>query len=407
MNGEPQAAPGGTPPGHGKLRVFISYSRDDLDFADQLDYALRLQGFETSLDRHAISGGEEWKERLGNLIREADTVVFVLSPASAGSRICAWEVEEATRLGKRIIPVVPRALDGASAPPRLQDLNYIFFYQEPKSPGSGWGLGQTQLVEALNIDQQWLREHTRLLLRAVEWDTGGRAENRLLSGSDITAAKAWAARRPKGAPELTALHLDFIKASEQAESARENATRRALEERARLLRRGQWALAVIAALIVIGGGAVVWQYRDNVELQQRTQQLLSDVLLQKASVNQLIQRINIGRSNSYGIAAMKKICGEAVEVTSSLANQPANSEDYPKQENRFWELYFGPMNLIEMRQKTDKYTYTGDAGQIISSRIESAMVEYGWRLNNEGHPSCSNLTECSVNVKKECEAYLG
>ena len=30
----------------GKLRVFISYSRDDHDFADQLDAALDLSGFE-------------------------------------------------------------------------------------------------------------------------------------------------------------------------------------------------------------------------------------------------------------------------------------------------------------------------------------------------------------------------
>jgi hypothetical protein len=129
----------------------------------------------------------------------------------------------------------PAALDGASAPRRLQDLNYIFFYHEPKSPSSGWGLGLTQLVEALNTDLDWLREHTRLLLCATEWDTGGRAENRLLSGSDITAAKAWVARRPKDAPEPTALHLEFIRSSEEAEAARENATQRALEERARLL----------------------------------------------------------------------------------------------------------------------------------------------------------------------------
>jgi hypothetical protein len=263
----PHAPLASAPPERGKLRVFISYSRDDLDFADQLDIALRLLGFETSLDRHAISGGEEWKRRLGNLIREADTVVFVLSPASAGSDICAWEVEEATQLGKRIIPVVPRSLAGPNAPTRLQDLNYIFFYHEPKSPGSGFGTGQAQLIEALNTDLEWLREHTRLLLRATEWDMGGRPENRLLSGDDIAAAKAWAARRPKGAPELTAQHLEFIKASEDAETARENATRRALEERARLLRRGQWALAVIAALVVIGGGAVFWQYRANIALQ--------------------------------------------------------------------------------------------------------------------------------------------
>ena len=71
------------------LRVFISYSRDDLEFADQLDIALRYYGFASTIDRHGISGGEEWQRRLGNLIRDADTVAFVLSPASAKSEICA------------------------------------------------------------------------------------------------------------------------------------------------------------------------------------------------------------------------------------------------------------------------------------------------------------------------------
>jgi tetratricopeptide (TPR) repeat protein len=215
-----------------KLRVFISYSRDDLDFADQLDIALRLQGFATSIDRHAISGGEEWKQRLGNLIREGDTVVFVLSPSSAGSDMCAWEVEEAARLGKRIVPVACGPLGQSIPPPRLRDLNYIFFYSEPKTPGSGFGAGLAELTSALNTDLEWLREHTRYLLRAIEWEGGGRTENRLLSGSDITAAKAWAARRPKDAPEPTPLHYDFIRASEDAEDARLNAQRKQLAEMA-------------------------------------------------------------------------------------------------------------------------------------------------------------------------------
>src|SRR5215831_11158515 len=38
-----------------KLRVFISYSRDDLGFADQLDAALNACGFECIIDRHGIS----------------------------------------------------------------------------------------------------------------------------------------------------------------------------------------------------------------------------------------------------------------------------------------------------------------------------------------------------------------
>src|SRR5262249_34399274 len=216
----PQQASRPDSPDRGKLRVFISYSRDDLDFADQLDAALNACGFECIIDRHGI----------GNLIREADTVVFVLSPTSARSEICAWEVEEETRLGKRILPVISRPLEGASPPPRLRERNYIFFHADPKAaPGAGFGTGLASLIAALNTDFDWLREHTRYLQRATEWDSGGRPVNRLLSGDDIADAKAWVERRPKNAPEPTALHLDFIRASEEEAEARLSAQRKQLE----------------------------------------------------------------------------------------------------------------------------------------------------------------------------------
>src|SRR5262245_16177576 len=216
----------------GKLRVFISYSREDLDFADQLNLALDAYGFECFIDRQGISGGEDWKRRLGNLISEADTVVFVLSPTSARSEICAWEVEDATRLNKRILPVNCQSLKGATPPPRLRGLNYIFFHSDAKTPGSGFGSGLATLIAAINTDFDWLREPARYLQRATEWDRGGRPANRLLSGDDIAEAKAWAARRPKSAPEPTALHLDFIRASEEEAQARSSAQRKQLEEMA-------------------------------------------------------------------------------------------------------------------------------------------------------------------------------
>jgi tetratricopeptide (TPR) repeat protein len=236
-------------PDRGKLRVFISYSREDLDFADQLDAALTLYGFECLIDRHGISGGEDWKRRLGNLIIEADTVVFVLSPSSAHSDICAWEVEEAARLNKRILPIIFRALEGASPPPRLQSLNYIFFHAESKAPGSGFGTGLAKLIAALNTNFDWLREHTRYLQRAIEWDTGGRAANRLFSGDDIAEAKAWAARRPKDAPEPTSLQLDFIRASEEEAQARLSEQRRQLEEAQALRKRADELLARSTTII--------------------------------------------------------------------------------------------------------------------------------------------------------------
>jgi len=275
----------------GKLRVFISYSRDDLDFADQLDAALNACGFECLIDRHGISGGEDWKRRLGNLISEADTVVFVLSPSSAGSPICVWEVEEAKRLNKRILPIVWRPLGGVSPPQPLQDRNYIFFYNEPKVPGSGFGTGLAGLVAALNTDFDWLREHTRYLQRAMEWDAAGRQTDRLLSGNDILEAKAWVSRRPKGAPEPTALHLDFIRASEEEAAARLSEQRKqleamaavqaeretalhdreeALKQRARVARVRNIALVAVSGLAVVSLLLAVagWQLQQAAQQQR-------------------------------------------------------------------------------------------------------------------------------------------
>jgi hypothetical protein len=212
-----------------KLNVFISYSRDDLVFADQLVAALKAAGFATSIDR-TMPGGEEWQKRLIALIRDADSVVFVLSPSSVSSKWCRWEVNQAAERGKRILPALCRPLEDASPPPQLAALNYIYFYPEPKSPGSGWGMGIEQLASALNTDLDWLREHTRYLQRAEEWVAGRRGANRLLSGSDIEAAKAWASSRPTHAPEPTELQRDFIKASETEEIREQSAEAQRLKE---------------------------------------------------------------------------------------------------------------------------------------------------------------------------------
>ena len=79
-----------------KLKIFVSYARDDLEFADQLVAALDAFDFDLLIDRQGIAAGEDWQRRLGALIAEADTVVFLLSPSALQSKMCAW------RLGRPI-----------------------------------------------------------------------------------------------------------------------------------------------------------------------------------------------------------------------------------------------------------------------------------------------------------------
>jgi hypothetical protein len=109
-----------------RAKVFVSYSRKDLLFAQSLVEALTERGFDAFLDKTDIAPGEPWKERLGGLIAAADTVVFAISPDSVASTVCAWELDESARLGKRLIPVVARRIPDADAPPALGRLNWVF-----------------------------------------------------------------------------------------------------------------------------------------------------------------------------------------------------------------------------------------------------------------------------------------
>ena len=71
------AALGGEDP---TAKVFISYSRKDRERAQRISDALRARSFGVFRDTEDILPTEEWQERLEQLIYEADTIVFLLSP---------------------------------------------------------------------------------------------------------------------------------------------------------------------------------------------------------------------------------------------------------------------------------------------------------------------------------------
>jgi WD40 repeat protein len=221
------------------LKVFISYSRADNAFADQLVLALKDKGFQPILDRHDMSGGEKWRERLGKLILEADAVAFVLTATSASSEICEWEVGEAERLGKLVLPVTPGPVDGFKPPASLNAINWIPFYHEPKVPGSGFYSGIVALSEALKQDTDWLRLQTRYSEAAILWDAT-KADDRLLRGGALAEAQDWVERKGGKAP--LEVITRFIAASHDAEQ------KRALEAQAQVAEREE-ALKVAEAAV--------------------------------------------------------------------------------------------------------------------------------------------------------------
>jgi TIR domain len=127
-----------------KTKIFISYSRKDMAFADRLEAALKEHAFEPLIDRTEIYAFEDWWKRIKALIARADTFIFVLSPDAVASSICAKEVEFAASLNKRFAPIVFRRVDDNQVPEALARLNFVFFDDE-----SQFGQSVSRLCEAL------------------------------------------------------------------------------------------------------------------------------------------------------------------------------------------------------------------------------------------------------------------
>jgi WD40 repeat protein len=258
----------------GKMKVFISYSRRDLAFASDLKLALEDKGYDALVDHEEIDPNEKWKDRLGQLIFSCDTVVFVLSEHSAGSPICAWEVDEAARLDKRMLIVTPGAVPpGVKPPERLSDGQWISCWRNPDVPGSSFVRGVIDLDRALKTDLKWLRQQTRLSEQATIWlqRTGGYADHpvghamssMLLRGNMLSEAIQWMRDVPAHArvPEHIAR---FIAVAEQGEARLKAEAETQLAEREKALKAAEKAnrragvfawLAIVVALVLSAAAA--------------------------------------------------------------------------------------------------------------------------------------------------------
>jgi hypothetical protein len=221
------------------MRVFISYSRKDKDFVVRLAQGLDSKGILADYDQSeadpnnitiGISAEDEWWLRLQELITVAHLIVFVVSPDSAGSKVCDEEIAFAQGLSKRIICILRRPIDFAKAPPRLSAFNIKISFVDDGQQAFEDSL--EALVSSIHRDARWLRHSSQLTVAASRWMATDRSEDQLLRGVELRQAEDWAARRPTGAPEHSEVVLAYLAASREAEAMR---TTIGMIERARYL----------------------------------------------------------------------------------------------------------------------------------------------------------------------------
>jgi hypothetical protein len=195
--------------------VFISYAREDLQFVRRLHQSLQSYDRNTWIDWEGIAPSADWLQEIYSAIEGADTVVFVISDHSVTSQICSNEIQHAIENNKRIVPLLRTEVDDNLLPKVVRERNWIFFREN-----DSFDLAFNLLVKAIDTDLDWVKFHTRLLTRAIEWGHHNKDASFALHGSDLLKAESCLTLGREKEPELTVHQTEYIIASRRADTKR-------------------------------------------------------------------------------------------------------------------------------------------------------------------------------------------
>lgn len=119
--------------------VFVSYSREDSNFALQLAKDLKTEGLVVWIDQQSIEPGQDWDNAIEEALIRCTHMVLVLSPSSVNSRNVRNEIAFALDEQKTILPTLHK---DCVVPLQLRRVQYIDFRTE-------YALGLTRLTKAL------------------------------------------------------------------------------------------------------------------------------------------------------------------------------------------------------------------------------------------------------------------
>lgn len=91
-------------------KIFVSYSRKDIEFAKRLTEELQKSELDFWVDWEGIPPTVDWMRQVQKGIEESVVFLFLLSPDSAKSKVCREEIVHAVKNGKRLIPLIVREI---------------------------------------------------------------------------------------------------------------------------------------------------------------------------------------------------------------------------------------------------------------------------------------------------------
>ncbi len=124
-----------------KKKIFLSYSRDDLHFVEELAKDLENAGYDVWYDLTDIEGGDRWAQEIQEGIKESEILVIVVSPNALKSE---WVEKEFLFASKRGMKIVPLLYELCELPLWLLNIQYVDIV------GQNYRKNFSQIEEAFN-----------------------------------------------------------------------------------------------------------------------------------------------------------------------------------------------------------------------------------------------------------------
>lgn len=105
-------------------KIFVSYSRKDIDFARKLSGDIEKAGYDVWWDLSDLRGGDDWVRVIPDAIASSDFFLVILSPNSIESEWVRKEYTQALSLRKKIVPIM---FTPCAVPFALNTINYVNF----------------------------------------------------------------------------------------------------------------------------------------------------------------------------------------------------------------------------------------------------------------------------------------
>ena len=141
--------------------AFVSYSREDLEFARRLAADLRNAGAQVWMDKLDIHPGQPWERVLEDALAGASRILVILSPASVDSENVMAEAAFGLDERKEIIPILYRE---CKIPFRLRPIQYVDFRRE-----EDYAAALRELLATLGVEQAPAAERHEIPPRRPRW----------------------------------------------------------------------------------------------------------------------------------------------------------------------------------------------------------------------------------------------